>query len=48
MAFFFNRGRSRQPADVARSTKELLIRIQESPNVPKVCSPDAIRSLGLR
>ncbi|KAJ5211662.1 uncharacterized protein N7498_003308 [Penicillium cinerascens] len=35
MAFFFNRGRSRQPADVVRSTKELLLRLQESPNTPK-------------
>jgi hypothetical protein len=36
MAFFFNRGRSRQPADVARSTKESLLRVQEAPNTPKV------------
>ncbi|KAJ5390228.1 uncharacterized protein N7496_001296 [Penicillium cataractarum] len=35
MAFFFNRGRSRQPADVVRSTKELLLRVQESPSNPK-------------
>ncbi|KAJ5174449.1 uncharacterized protein N7482_000326 [Penicillium canariense] len=35
MAFFFNRGRSRQPADVARSTKELLLRLQEGPSNPK-------------
>ncbi|KAJ5761003.1 hypothetical protein N7520_008159 [Penicillium odoratum] len=39
MAFFFNRGRSRQPADVARSTKELLLRVQETPNLPKVWPP---------
>ncbi|KAJ5594774.1 uncharacterized protein N7459_000982 [Penicillium hispanicum] len=32
MAFFFNRGRSRQPADVVRSTKELLLRVQEAPS----------------
>ena len=36
MSFFFNRGRSRQPADVVRSTKELLLRIQEAPSNPKV------------
>ncbi|EPS29896.1 hypothetical protein PDE_04846 [Penicillium oxalicum 114-2] len=35
MSFFFNRGRSRQPADVVRSTKELLLRIQEAPSNPK-------------
>ncbi|KAJ5674078.1 hypothetical protein N7462_009517 [Penicillium macrosclerotiorum] len=35
MAFFFNRGRSRQPADVVRSTKELLMRVQETPSNPK-------------
>ncbi|CAI7626235.1 unnamed protein product [Penicillium pancosmium] len=35
MAFFFNRGRSRQPAEVVRSTKELLLRVQEAPNTPK-------------
>ncbi|KAJ5887921.1 hypothetical protein N7495_007962 [Penicillium taxi] len=35
MAFFFNRGRSRQPADVAHATKELLLRIQETPSSPK-------------
>ncbi|EKV05899.1 Conidiophore development protein hymA [Penicillium digitatum PHI26] len=36
MAFFFNRGRSRQPADIVRTTKELLLRIHDSQNVPKV------------
>ncbi|CAG8179908.1 unnamed protein product [Penicillium salamii] len=35
MAFFFNRGRSRQPADIVRSTKELLLRIHDSQNAPK-------------
>ncbi|KAJ5135151.1 uncharacterized protein N7515_004429 [Penicillium bovifimosum] len=35
MAFFFNRGRSRQPAEVVRSTKDLLLRIHDSQNAPK-------------
>ncbi|KAJ5104138.1 hypothetical protein N7532_004667 [Penicillium argentinense] len=35
MAFFFNRGRSRSPADVVRSTKDLLLRAQETPSTPK-------------
>ncbi|CAP92068.1 hypothetical protein E8E15_007663 [Penicillium rubens] len=35
MAFFFNRGRSRQPADIVRTTKELLSRIHDSQNAPK-------------
>lgn len=35
MAFFFNRGRSRQPADIVRTTKELLLRIHDSQNAPK-------------
>ncbi|CAG7918412.1 unnamed protein product [Penicillium olsonii] len=35
MAFFFNRGRSRQPAEIVRSTKELLSRIKDSQNGPK-------------
>ncbi|KAJ5239707.1 hypothetical protein N7468_004326 [Penicillium chermesinum] len=32
MAFLFGRGRSRQPADIARATKELLLRIHETPS----------------
>ncbi|KAJ5095332.1 hypothetical protein NUU61_004688 [Penicillium alfredii] len=36
MAFLFNRGRSRSPAEIVRSSKELLSRIHESPNTPKV------------
>ncbi|BCR93663.1 Mo25 family protein [Aspergillus luchuensis] len=36
MAFFFNRGRSRQPSDIARSIKELLVRLRESPTTAKV------------
>lgn len=42
MAFFFNRGRSRQPADVVRSTKDLLLRVQEAPNTPKVPSRESL------
>ncbi|KAJ5793588.1 Armadillo-like helical [Penicillium paradoxum] len=34
MAFFFNRGR-RQPAEIVRSTKELLLRIHDSQSAPK-------------
>ena len=39
MAFFFNRGRSRQPSDVARSIKEGLTRLRDSqaPAPTKVC-----------
>ncbi|KAL3456355.1 conidiophore development protein hymA [Aspergillus heterothallicus] len=36
MSFFFNRGRSRQPSDVVRSIKELLVRLRESPTPVKV------------
>ncbi|KAJ9295605.1 hypothetical protein DTO271G3_6061 [Paecilomyces variotii] len=36
MAFFFNRGRTRQPSDVARTVKDLLARIEETPGVAKV------------
>ncbi|PYH89465.1 Mo25-like protein [Aspergillus ellipticus CBS 707.79] len=36
MAFFFNRGRSRQPSDIARSIKDLLVRLRESPTTAKV------------
>ncbi|KAI9928935.1 hypothetical protein AWENTII_001402 [Aspergillus wentii] len=36
MAFFFNRGRSRQPSDVVKSIKELLARLRESPSTAKV------------
>ncbi|CAL5870357.1 uncharacterized protein PFLUO_LOCUS4593 [Penicillium psychrofluorescens] len=36
MSFFFGRGRSRQPADIVRATKDLLLHIQDSPNAPKV------------
>jgi calcium binding protein 39 len=43
MAFFFNRGRSRQPADVVRATKELLLRVQEEPSNPKVWKPCAFK-----
>ncbi|KAJ5293953.1 hypothetical protein PENANT_c009G01278 [Penicillium antarcticum] len=35
MAFFFNRGRSRQPAEIVRSTKEILTRIHDSQNALK-------------
>ncbi|KAL5365423.1 Mo25-like protein [Aspergillus floccosus] len=34
MAFFFSRGRSRQPSDVVRSIKDLLLRLRETPTVP--------------
>ncbi|KAJ5155731.1 hypothetical protein N7492_008534 [Penicillium capsulatum] len=43
MAFFFNRARSRQPIDVVRTTKDLLARVHEAPNSPKVWRPDATR-----
>ncbi|KAL2854927.1 conidiophore development protein hymA [Aspergillus pseudoustus] len=36
MSFFFNRGRSRQPSDVVRSIKDLLVRLHESPTTAKV------------
>ncbi|KAL2852751.1 conidiophore development protein hymA [Aspergillus pseudodeflectus] len=36
MSFFFNRGRSRQPSDVVRSIKDLLVRLRESPTTAKV------------
>ncbi|GAD95275.1 conidiophore development protein hymA [Paecilomyces variotii No. 5] len=36
MAFFFNRGRTRQPSDVARTVKELLAKVEESPGIAKV------------
>ncbi|KAL4782415.1 Mo25-like protein [Aspergillus varians] len=36
MAFFFNRGRSRQPSDVVRSIKDLLTRLREPPAAAKV------------
>ncbi|KAJ9196944.1 hypothetical protein DTO166G4_2111 [Paecilomyces variotii] len=36
MAFFFNRGRTRQPSDVARTVKDLLARIEETPGIAKV------------
>ncbi|KAL2863633.1 Mo25 family protein [Aspergillus lucknowensis] len=35
MAFFFNRGRSRQPSDVVRSIKDLLLRLRDSPATTK-------------
>ncbi|CBF83417.1 conidiophore development protein hymA [Aspergillus tetrazonus] len=36
MAFFFNRGRSRQPSDVVRSIKDLLLRLREPSTASKV------------
>ena len=36
MAFLFNRGR-RQPLEVVRSIKDLLEKLRETPNTPKVC-----------
>lgn len=36
MAFFFNRARARQPSDVARTIKDLLGRLLETPGAPKV------------
>ncbi|KAJ5601682.1 hypothetical protein N7510_011216 [Penicillium lagena] len=36
MSFFFGRGRSRQPADIVRATKDLLLHLRDSPNAPKV------------
>lgn len=36
MAFLFNRARSRQPLEVVRSTKDLLLKLHETPNTPKV------------
>ncbi|KAL1873767.1 Hym1p [Paecilomyces lecythidis] len=36
MAFFFNRGRTRQPSDVARTVKELLTKVEETPGIAKV------------
>ncbi|PYH45529.1 Mo25 family protein [Aspergillus saccharolyticus JOP 1030-1] len=32
MAFFFNRGRSRQPSDLVRTIKDTLVRIRENPS----------------
>ncbi|KAL4879696.1 conidiophore development protein hymA [Aspergillus karnatakaensis] len=36
MAFFFNRGRSRQPSDVVRSIKDSLLRLREPSTAAKV------------
>ncbi|KAL4921887.1 conidiophore development protein hymA [Aspergillus aurantiobrunneus] len=36
MAFFFNRGRSRQPSDVVKSIKDLLLRLREPSAAAKV------------
>ncbi|RAL09560.1 Mo25 family protein [Aspergillus homomorphus CBS 101889] len=35
MAFFFNRGRSRQPSDLVRSIKDTLMRLREDPGTAK-------------
>ncbi|OJK05054.1 hypothetical protein ASPACDRAFT_20267 [Aspergillus aculeatus ATCC 16872] len=36
MAFFFNRGRSRQPSDLVRTIKDSLARVREDPSTAKV------------
>ncbi|KAL4810047.1 Mo25-like protein [Aspergillus unguis] len=36
MAFFFNRGRSRQPSDVVRSIKDLLLKLREPSPASKI------------
>ena len=41
MFFGFNRAKQRQPADVARSLKDLLVRLWESPMTPKVSRPSS-------
>lgn len=43
MAFLFNRGR-RQPLEVVRSIKDLLEKLRETPNTPKVCETRHSRS----
>ncbi|KAK5800089.1 hypothetical protein VI817_002301 [Penicillium citrinum] len=46
MAFFFNRGRSRQPAEVVRSTKELLLRVEASSNTTTKADEELAKQLG--
>ncbi|KAJ5721799.1 uncharacterized protein N7483_009733 [Penicillium malachiteum] len=41
MAFFFNRGRTRQPSEVARTTKELILKLLDKQ--PKVPTPMTAR-----
>lgn len=36
MAFLFNRSRQRQPAEVARTTKDLLVKLRDGPGDAKV------------